>query len=161
MLQRAREAVAAAAAAPASAEAHDRLAHLLQAANDPAGSLKMFTAAVALRKQSSEDLRTVGVDYVMLNDTADAHKWLRASIALNAGNAECLDMTWAARNDHRRLRPGRKGDATGACATTGIGKAENNLGLALEALNQPEDAEAAYRRAVQLQAASRTAVSSP
>ena len=137
--------------APSSATAHYELARLLQQENLPAESLQVFTKAAALRRPSSEDLRLVGLDYVLLNDTADARHWLSASVSLDPHNA----VAWYdfARNE---MMIGDYGKAEKAMRQSLAlepkqVKAEDNLGVILEALNRPEEAEQAYRRSIELQ----------
>lgn len=135
-----------------AAEARYRLARSLQANNRPAESLKMFTEAAAMRRPSGEDLRLVALDYVLLNDAADARHWLLESVALEPRNTEAwYDM---ARNE-MTIGDYAKAEAAVRKALAlepRLVKAENNLGLILEALNRPDEAERAYRQAVAWQA---------
>ena len=54
----------------------------------PRNSLVWFNRAAKLARPSGEDLRVVALDYILLNDTADALHWQARSTALDPGNAE-------------------------------------------------------------------------
>jgi len=136
------------AADPHAAEPRYLLAYALIREDKPADSLHEYTQAAALRSPNAAELRDVALAYVLLNDLPDADRWLTRSLSMDSHDAD----TWY---DMGRLRytQGRYGDAA-ACFQKTLSlnprsmKAENNLGLAYEALNRNDDALAAYRNAV-------------
>jgi cytochrome c-type biogenesis protein CcmH/NrfG len=73
---------------PNSAEGLYLLGEVLMRRNNPKDSLISFTHAAALRRPTGEELRLVGLSYILLEDYADAIKWLKKAIELSPGNAE-------------------------------------------------------------------------
>jgi Flp pilus assembly protein TadD len=136
---------------PSSADGMYLLGRVLQAKNQPKESLQWFTKAAAISRPSSEDLRIVALDYVLLNDYADSIRWLNKSLEMNPRNSEA----WY---DLARTKM-MQGDYSGAEAPMKkalilhpkMVKAENNLGLIYEAQNRPAEAADAYRLAVEWQ----------
>ncbi len=135
---------------PRSAEGEYLLGYVLFRRDQPVESLKIYTAAAALAPPTSDDFKVVGLDYVLLDDYRDAIRWLEKALAENPRNAEaayhlgraCYTQNWfdralAAFQQALQIDPG-------------YGKAENNLGLTWAALNRPELAEEAYRKAIRI-----------
>jgi tetratricopeptide (TPR) repeat protein len=141
---------------PSSPDATYLLAYVLFRENRPAQSLALYTQAARLQRPQSDDFKIVGLDYVLLNDYADATKWLERAVAEGPGNAEAvyyLGRAYYVRNLFDRamsmFQRALKLDPS-------MAKAENNLGLCYEAKNNLSAAEAAYRSAIQLQNAGAT-----
>jgi len=118
--------------------------------NQPRESLAAYTAAAALERPGADDLKIVGLDYVLLNDYPDAIRWLERSVAENPADVEAvygLGRAYYTQNVFDRaiasFQQALKLDPR-------LGKAHNNLGLALAAQNHTEDAEAEYRRAIEV-----------
>lgn len=136
---------------PDSAEATYLLATALFHENRPAESLQTFTRAAQISRPSAADLRLVALDYVLLNDFPDADKWITASLRENPRDGE----SWYALGRIRQT-DNRFDDAVAAFNKAlqympRSVKVENNLGLAYEGLNQPEQAIRAYRQALSWQ----------
>ena len=133
---------------PASAEAEYLLAATLFHENHPRESLDTYTRAAKLVPPSPADLRQVALDYVLLGDYEDADRWATRSLQEAPTDGE----TWYVMGRIRQT-DNRFADAV-SCFTKALQfqphsvKAENNLGLAYEGLNRPEDAAAAYRQAI-------------
>ena len=133
---------------PDSAEALYLLGATLFHRDQPKESLEVFTRAAQKRRPGAEDLRTVALDYVLLNDYDDADKWIRVSVREGPTDGE----SWYAMG--RILYTENQFAAAVASFQQAIHymphsvKAENNLGLAYEGLNQPEQAMASYRQAM-------------
>jgi Flp pilus assembly protein TadD len=130
------------------AEAHFLLAYALLRQNHPGESLAEYTAAATLRTPTPEDLRNVALDYVLLDDYPDADHWIQRALQADGNDSE----NWYVLGRIRYSR-GRFADAIKAFEHTlvlapGSVKAENNLGLAYESLNQVDQAADAYRRAI-------------
>lgn len=133
---------------PRAAEAFYLLGHLLQQQNRAKESLELYTRAAALHPPTGEDLRIVGLDYVLLGSYRDALYWLQRAVAFSPEDAEAwYDLGRVQMHDGRFAEA-----ATAFEKSLGIqprsAKAEDNLGVCLEAQNQPDAALAAYARAV-------------
>ncbi len=136
------------AASKAQIDRQYSLAYVLFLEHKAADSLAAFTQAAALRTPGGEDLRTVALDYVLLDDFVDAEKWMMRSLEMRPENGEA----WY---DLGRIRYSRSRTANAVDAFEHAlrldphsVKAENNLGLALEAEGKNAEAEAAYRQAI-------------
>jgi tetratricopeptide (TPR) repeat protein len=138
-----------------SADAKYLLAYVLFRRDMPRESLSVYTAAAALKRPTADDFKIVALDYVLLNDNAEAIGWLERSVSEGSADAEAVyylgrsyyvanhfDKAVAAFERALQLNPQ-------------YAKAENNLGLAFAAKNEPGQAEAAYRKAIQMGEASR------
>ncbi|NYF90205.1 tetratricopeptide repeat protein [Tunturiibacter empetritectus] len=136
---------------PASADALYLLGEVLMRRDQPKESLRVFTQAAAERRPTGEELRLVGLDYVLLQDYADAIRWLKQATDLSPGDAD----TWYSLGRAQYS----KGDYGGAETSfrrvltldSRSVKAENNLGLTLASQNHLEKAMEAYRKAEALQ----------
>jgi Flp pilus assembly protein TadD len=132
---------------PESPEILYRLALVLRQENKPRESLEMYTRAAGLRTPDAEQLRSVALDYVLLNDYEDAVHWLRIAVATDPQNVDVLyslgrclytqGLYGEAAEQYLRVLQ-REPEQL---------KAEENLGLAYDASNEPEKAEAALRKA--------------
>ena len=133
---------------PGSAAAMYLLGYVLERENRPRDSLAMFTQAAAIAPPRAEDLRLVALDYVLLDDYADALRWVTRATAMDPKNAEAFytlgriemhdgNFVGAERSFRRTL-------ALNAKHT----KAWDNLGLSMEAQNRAGEALAAYTEAI-------------
>jgi Flp pilus assembly protein TadD len=136
---------------PALADAQYLLAYILLRENKPAQSLAEYTNAAKLRTPTSEDLKNVALDYVLLEAYEDAERWIARSIQMAPNDADAWYVSG-------RIGYGQKHYADAAkCFEKALTiaphnvKAENNLGLAYEGLDRTEDAIGAYRRAIEWQ----------
>jgi tetratricopeptide (TPR) repeat protein len=135
-------------------EARYLLAYALFRENKPADSLKEYTEAARQRAPRAKELETVALDYVLLNDYDDAEHWARYSLSLDANNAEA----WY---EFARIEYTLNGFQAAVDAFQRAleldpvsVKAEDNLGLAFEGLNRTDEALAAFRKAIAMQASS-------
>ncbi len=135
-----------------SAPAMYLLGYVLERENRPRDSLAMYTRAAAIVPPQAEDLRLVALDYVLLDDYADASRWATRATGMDPKNAEAFytlgriemhdgNFVLAERSFRRvlALRPKHT-------------KAWDNLGLSLEAQNRAADALAAYTEAISAEA---------
>ena len=133
---------------PESAATLYKLGLVLRQEGKPKESLETYTRAASLQKPDAEQLRSVALDYVLLEDYPDAIHWLETALSLDSANPEVLyslARCLYTQGDYRKaealylrvlqIKPDHL-------------KAEENLGLAYDADNQPERAEAALRTAV-------------
>ena len=140
------------AAQPGSADAHYLLGYVLFREAKAKESLAEYTEAARYRKPDAYDLRVVGADYVVLGDYSDADKWFTQSLAWAPGDA----LTWyylgrTKYNENRFEEAVRAFEKTLQLDPRNI-KAEDNLGLSLQALQRPDEAQEAYKRAIEWQA---------
>jgi len=131
-----------------SADARYLLGFVLERENRPAESLSIYTQAAALVRPLGDDLKIVGLDYILLDDYSDAIKWLEKSVELDPQNKDA--WYYLGRADYTR---GRLGEARAAFLHVldldpRDSRAENNLGLILESEGQPAAAAEAYRSAI-------------
>ena len=139
---------------PADVEAKYLLAFTLFKENKPADSLKEYTGAARQRAPHAADLETVALDYVLLGDYADADHWIRYSLSLDANNAEAWYEAGRIEYTLNYFKPALEAFQRSLQLDPFSVKAENNLGLAFEGLNQVDEAVSAYRKAIAMQAAS-------
>jgi Flp pilus assembly protein TadD len=134
---------------PDSAPILYQLGEVLRFENRPRESLDIYTQTARLQKPNAEQLRSVALDYVLLNDYTDAIHWLQTAASLYPKNANVLYSlgrcfyTQSSFHDAEtmflrvlELKPDHL-------------KAEENLGLVYDFENQPEKAEVALRKAVE------------
>lgn len=132
----------------ASPEALYLLGYVLNRENRPAESLEVYTKAAALQPPSGDDLKIVGLNYVLLNDYADAIHWLEKATERDAKNEEA--WYFLGRAYYTQSRIGEAGTAFQKALQLNPhdAKAENNLGLVLEAETRTSEAIEAYRLAI-------------
>jgi len=139
---------------PRSADATYLLGYVLFRRNQASESLKMYTAAAAIERPSSQDFKIVGLDYVLLNDYSDAVRWLERSVAEGPNEAEAFYYLGRAYYVQNFFDKAIAAFERALHLNPEYAKAENNLGLAFAGKNQPERAEACYRKAIQMGQAS-------
>jgi tetratricopeptide (TPR) repeat protein len=132
---------------PDSPEILYKLGLVLRLENQPKESLAIYTRAARFRKPDADQLRSVALDYVLLNDYEDAVHWLEIAAQTDPDNPDVLYSLGRC-----RYTQGHYAEAEDLylrvlrIAPSSI-KTEENLGLAYDADNQTEKAEAALRLA--------------
>ena len=106
------------------------------------------TQAAAITHPTSDDLKVVGLDYVLLNDYADASQWLEKAVVLDGTNKDAWYYLGRAYYTKARLVEARKAFQTILDLDPSNAKAENNLGLIFETEGKPAEAIEAYRKAI-------------
>lgn len=139
---------------PPDVEAKYLLAFVLFRENKPADSLKEYTEAARQRAPQATDLKTVALDYVLLNDYADANHWIHSSLSMDANDAQAWYEAGRIEYTLNYFQPALEAFQQALQLDPASVKTENNLGLAFEGLNRVDDAISAYRKAVTMQAAS-------
>jgi tetratricopeptide (TPR) repeat protein len=137
---------------PHSSDALYMLGFVLNRQNRPAESLAFYTKAAAITRPMADDLKIVGLDYVLLNDYADAIKWLEKAVALDGTNKDAWYYLGRAYYTKSRLNEARKAYLTILDLDPRDARAENNLGLIFESSGQPAAAIEAYGKAIVWQA---------
>ncbi len=132
----------------ASAEARYLLAFALFRENKPKESLAEYTHAAALRQPTATDLRYVALDYVLLNDYADADTWLTRAVAANPEDSETWYSLGRVKSTENRFEDALECFRKALALSPQSAKIENNIGVADEGLNRNDEAVAAYRQAI-------------
>jgi tetratricopeptide (TPR) repeat protein len=133
---------------PTSSDALYMLGFVLNRQNRPAESLAYYTQAAAITRPVADDLKVVGLDYVLLDDYADAIKWLEKAVAVDSTNKDAWYYLGRAYYTVARLEEARKAFLKVIDLAPRDVKAENNLGLIFESSGQPATAIEAYRKAI-------------
>jgi tetratricopeptide (TPR) repeat protein len=131
-----------------SSDALYMLGFVLNRQNRPAESLASYTQAAAITRPTADDVKIVGLDYVLLDDYADAIKWLEKAVELDAKNKDAWYYLGRAYYTKFRLIEARKAFLAVLNLDPRDAKAENNLGLIFESTAEPAAAIEAYRRAI-------------
>jgi Flp pilus assembly protein TadD len=134
-----------------SAPAHAMLAYALLRENKPEDSLKEYTRAASMEKPTASMLEHVGQDYVLLGDWDDADKWTLRAVQMSPSDADAWYSLGRIRYSEQRFSDALSCFQQALKLSPKNVKAENNLGLAHEALNQVDAAAAAYRQAIEWQ----------
>ena len=117
----------------------------------PKDSLNTYTRAARSRSPSAQDLRYVALDYVLLHDDTDADKWVTRFGEESPKDGESWYSMGRIKYSENRFREAVDSFRQALVLMPRSVKTENNLGLALEGLNQPEEAIVAYRQAISWQ----------
>ncbi len=131
-----------------SSDALYMLGFVLNRENRPAESLASYTEAAAITLPTADDLKIVGLNYVLLDDYGDAIKWLEKAVALDGTNRDAWYYLGRAYYTKARLVEARNAFQTILDLDPRNAKAENNLGLILETEGEPAAAMEAYRKAI-------------
>jgi len=131
-----------------SSDALYMLGFVLNRQNRAADSLASYTQAAAISRPTSEDLKVVGLDYVLLDDYPDAIKWLEKAVDLDNKNKDAWYYLGRAYYTKARLGDSRHAFQTVLDLDPSNARAENNLGLIFETEGKPTEAIGAYRKAI-------------
>ena len=132
---------------PESPRSLYQLALVLRQEGKPRESLDAYTQAARSRVPTANELRSVALDYVLLNDYEDAIRWLERAFKMEPNNVDVLySLGRCYYSKDRYVDAGKMYERVLAVEPTHL-KAEENLGLVLDATNHPEEAEEALRKA--------------
>jgi tetratricopeptide (TPR) repeat protein len=131
-----------------SSDALYMLGFVLNREDRPAESLAAYTQAAAITPPTSDDLKIVGLDYVLLNDNADAIKWLEKAVAFDSKNKDAWYYLGRAYYTQPQLFKAKQAFLTALQVDPRDAKAENGLGLVFESDAQPAAALDAYQKAI-------------
>jgi Tfp pilus assembly protein PilF len=129
------------------------LGFVLHREQKPEESLKVYTKAAAIRVPTGDDLKIVGLNYVLLNDYPDAIKWLEKAVAFEPNNKDAWYYLGRAYYTQGNLPEATKAFSTVLQLSPRDAKAKNNLGLVFESQAKPDEALSAYRSAIAWQEA--------
>ena len=136
---------------PGSSEGYYLLGYVLNRENKPKESLEIYTKAASLATPTSDDLKIVALNYVLLNANADAIHWLQHAVQMDPQNKEAWYYLGRAYYTETRLPDARAAFEKVLELDPHNAKAENNIGLIYESSAKPEEALAAYRKAIDWQ----------
>ena len=136
---------------PHSAPALYLLGYVLQRENKPKESLISFTKAAAITTPRAEDIRTVALDYVLLNDYPDAIHWLSIAVQQDPLNTEAWYDLGRAQMGQGEFVLAKKSFDRVLALSPHDARALNNLGLCYEAQNRLPDALHSYEAAIAAQ----------
>lgn len=137
---------------PGSAPGHFLLGHILFLKQKPADSLAAYTEGARFQKPGVEDLKIVSFDYVLLQDYAEADKWLNQALAWKPDDPEL--WYYLGRTKYNENHFNEAIEAFTSCLKLDPKnvKAEDNLGLAYLGLQRDSMAKTAFQTAIELQA---------
>jgi tetratricopeptide (TPR) repeat protein len=138
------------AAHPDQADLLYRLGLLLREEDKPKQSLETYTQAATLRKPDANELRSVALDYVLLDDFPDAIHWLEVALEMDPENVEVLYSLGRCYYSGGQYHEAEAMFLRVLMRTPDSLRAEENLGLAYDAENRPEQAEPALKAAAAL-----------
>ena len=115
-------------------------------------SLDEFTEGAKYRPPSAFDLKIVALDYVLLGDFAAADKWLTRSLQMEPGDAQAWYYLGRAKYNENRFAEAIAAFEESSKRSANTVQLEENLGLAYAGLGRIEEAIAAYKNAMALQA---------
>ncbi len=138
---------------PNSADLLYRLALLLQQENKPRESLQVFTQAAGLQKPTADQLRSVALNYVLLNDYDDAVHWLRVALGFEPNNVSVLYSLGRCFYTQNNFPQAEVAFLRILQLQPRNIKAMENLGLTYDGENKPDLAEKALRTAATWDAA--------
>ena len=118
--------------------------------DNPRASLDVYTHAAKFRKPTPQELRSVALDYVLLNDYDDAIHWLEVAVSMDPSDTDVLYSLGRCYYSKNRFAEAGKMFARVLSIHPNDLKAEENLGLVYDATNHPQEAEAALRKAATL-----------
>ena len=124
------------------------LGYVLHRQGKAAESLETYTKAAQHRAPIGDDLKIVGLNYVLLNDYPAAIKWLERAVEADPKNKEAWYFLGRAYYTRSRIAEARKAFLTVLALDPRDAKAENNLGLIFESEAAPDAAMDAYRKAI-------------
>jgi tetratricopeptide (TPR) repeat protein len=135
-----------------SADAHYLLGYILFREGNPKPSLAEYTEGARFRAPSALDMEVIGSNYFLLEDYAAADLWLTKSVELAPGDAHAKFYLGRAKYNQKRFADAARIFAECLELDSRNGRTADYLGLSYEALGRTEDAFAAYRRAIALDA---------
>jgi Flp pilus assembly protein TadD len=135
----------------ASGDGHFLLGYVLFRENHPKESLAEFTNGAKFQKLQASDLKIVAADYVLLDDFADADKWLTNVTSEIPQDANAWYLLGRTKYNENRFAEAIDCFRKALSLRPKDIKAENNLGLAHQGLNQIDAARTAFETAISWQ----------
>lgn len=111
-------------------------------------SLREFTAGAKYSNPTPFDLKTVAYDYVLLNDFADADKWMTRAVKMDPSDGESWYALGRIKYNENRFAEAIHAFQECLRREPKNVRAQDNLGLSYEGLGHTDDAIAAYKAAI-------------
>lgn len=124
------------------------LGFVLNRENRASDSLAVYTQAAAITRPASDDLKIVGLDYVLLDDYPDAIRWLEKAVSFDKTNKDAWYYLGRAYYTRSQMVKAKSAFETALKLDPRDAKAENGLGLVFESGAQSDAAVDAYRKAI-------------
>jgi len=131
-----------------SSDALYLLGFVLNRENRAAESLAIYTKAAAITTPTSDDLKIVGLDYILLNDYPDGIKWLEKSVSFDSTNKDAWYFLGRAYYTKARLADAHRAFQKVLNLDPRNVRAEDNIGLIYETSGDTAAAIDAYRNAI-------------
>jgi Flp pilus assembly protein TadD len=135
---------------PDSANTLFILGFVQQRENKARNSLETYSAAARLRTPSSNDLKVVALDYVLLDDYPDAIHWLQRAVDFDPNNIDAWYSLGRCYYTQSRFPEAERAFNKTLALDPNHVKAAENLGLVLDAENHATAADQSFRRAITL-----------
>lgn len=140
---------------PQSEDAAYLIAYVRFREDKPRESLALYTRAGKIKPPTADDLKIVALDYVLLNDFADAGRYLDIALKLEPNNLEARYHLGRVRYEQNRFDEAIAAFQEVLRHDPNNVKAEDNLGLSFEAKNETDQAISAYRKAIEFDTSAR------
>ena len=131
-----------------SADGHFLLGFILFKQGKPQASLPEYTEGAKFRNPSANDLQIVALNYVLLEEYADADHWFTRSLEFNPNNPQGWYYLGRAKYSENRFEEAISAFRQCLNRDPKNIKAQDNLGLSYQALGRMNEALAAYRDAI-------------
>jgi tetratricopeptide (TPR) repeat protein len=135
---------------PDAVDALYLLGTIQQREDKPRESLTTFTHAAKLQTPTSEQLRIVGLDYVLLDDYPDAIHWLERAVQMDNSNAKAWYALGRSYYTQSRFSEAERAFKKALLLDPENLKAAENLGLVYDAENKGKEADGAFHAAITL-----------
>lgn len=133
-----------------SADARYLLGYILFKENKPKNSLAQYATGARDRPPGALDLEAIGSDYFLLEDYANADKWLSQALKQDPASTSVLYLLGRAKYNERHFAQAAQVFAKCLSLNPGNLKAQEYLGRSYEQLGNTKQAIRAYRVAVSL-----------
>lgn len=134
-----------------SADAHFLLGYIYFREQRARRSLAEFTSGARTEHPGVDDLRIVAADYVLLGDFPDAAKWFGVVASKEPQDPDNWYLLGRAQYNENRFQQSIASFKKVLALRPKDVRAENNLGLAWEGMNNVERATQAFHRAIEWQ----------
>ena len=135
---------------PGSADGFYMLGFVLHREDKAADSLRVYTQAAALSTPTADDLRIVGLDYVLLNDFPDAITWLKKATEFDPKNEQAWYSLGRCYYSQSRFEEAGNALARAQELNPKDLKVVTNLALVEDMQNRNDDADRTYRESIVL-----------
>ena len=133
---------------PTDSAAHFLLGFVYFRQRDAKRSLAEYTLGAAGRRPTSSEFHIIGADYVLLGDFADADRWFTEATRADPSDASGWYLLGRAQYNEGDYAKAADSFRKALALHPQYIRAEDNLGLCLQALAQLAEAKAAFRLAI-------------